>query len=127
LGAHYASADLFLFPSLTETFGNVTTEAMASGLALLAFDYAAAAQLVRSGENGMLVAVGDSAAFVSAAAAMAADAAGRRQMGAAACLTAAALDWASVAARFEGVLDQVIQRAAAPHRSFVTAGSLPAV
>ncbi len=127
LGAHYASADLFLFPSLTETFGNVTTEAMASGLALLAFDYAAAAQLIRSGENGRLVAMGDSAAFVSAAVAMAADAAGRRQMGTAACLTASALDWSSVTARFEGVLDQVIQRAALPNRSFVTTGSLPAV
>ena len=43
LAAHYASADLFLFPSLTETFGNVTPEAMASGLAVVAFDYAAAA------------------------------------------------------------------------------------
>ncbi|MGB5064300.1 MAG: glycosyltransferase family 1 protein, partial [Candidatus Competibacter sp.] len=42
LAAHYASADLFLFPSLTETFGNVTLEAMASGLAVVAFDYAAA-------------------------------------------------------------------------------------
>ena len=42
LAAHYASADIFLFPSLTETFGNVTLEAMASGLAVVAFDYAAA-------------------------------------------------------------------------------------
>ena len=41
LAAHYASADLFLFPSLTETFGNVTPEAMASGLPVVAFDCAA--------------------------------------------------------------------------------------
>ncbi|MBS1138424.1 MAG: glycosyltransferase, partial [Proteobacteria bacterium] len=46
LAAHYASADLFLFPSLTETFGNVTAEALASGLAVVAYDYAAAGQLV---------------------------------------------------------------------------------
>ena len=42
LAEHYASADLFLMPSLTETFGNVTTEAMASGLPVVAFNYAAA-------------------------------------------------------------------------------------
>ena len=40
LAEHYASADMFLFPSLTETFGNVTMEAMASRLAIVAFDYA---------------------------------------------------------------------------------------
>jgi len=34
LSAAYASADIFLFPSVTETFGNVVTEAMASGLAV---------------------------------------------------------------------------------------------
>ena len=36
LAAHYASADVFLFPSITETYGNVTIEAMASGLATVA-------------------------------------------------------------------------------------------
>ena len=46
LAEHYASADLFLFPSKTETFGNVTLEAMSSGLPVVAFDYAAAAQYI---------------------------------------------------------------------------------
>ena len=68
LAAHYASADLFLFPSLTETFGNVTTEAMASGLPVVAFDYAAAAQLIRDDDNGCLVPFGDDAAFIERAA-----------------------------------------------------------
>jgi glycosyltransferase involved in cell wall biosynthesis len=55
LARHYASADIFLFSSLTETFGNVTVEAMASGLAVIAYDRAAAAECIRSGFNGMLV------------------------------------------------------------------------
>ena len=42
LARHYASADVFLFPSETETFGNVTLEAMASGLAVIAYNYAGA-------------------------------------------------------------------------------------
>ncbi|MEM9598027.1 MAG: glycosyltransferase family 1 protein, partial [Acidobacteriota bacterium] len=46
LAVHYASADLLLFPSLTETFGNVLTEGLASGLVPVAFDYAAAGLLV---------------------------------------------------------------------------------
>ena len=54
LATHYASGDVFLFPSLTETFGNVTLEAMASGLAVVAFDYAAAAEVVRHGASGLL-------------------------------------------------------------------------
>jgi glycosyltransferase involved in cell wall biosynthesis len=67
LAAHYASADLFLFPSLTETFGNVVCEALASGLPVVAFDSAAAGSLVMSGRNGMCVPSGDSQAFVAAA------------------------------------------------------------
>lgn len=66
LSRHYASADLFLFPSLSETFGNVTLEAMASGLAIVAFDYGAAREHLRHGEHGAAVAFGDEAEFVRA-------------------------------------------------------------
>ncbi len=38
LAQHYASSDVFIFPSITETFGNVVTEAMASGLIVAAYD-----------------------------------------------------------------------------------------
>lgn len=65
LAAHYASADLFVFPSLSETFGNVTMEALASGLAVVAFDYAAAHEHIIHGENGLVAACGDEAAFRS--------------------------------------------------------------
>ncbi len=54
LARHYASADVLLFPSLTDTFGNVIPEAMASGLAVVAFDTAAARRHVRDGVNGWL-------------------------------------------------------------------------
>jgi glycosyltransferase involved in cell wall biosynthesis len=66
LPIHYASADLFLFPSLTETFGNVTLEAMAAGLGVVAFDVAAAADRIRDGVNGLLAAPGDESAFTDA-------------------------------------------------------------
>jgi len=52
LAQHYASADLFLFPSQSETFGNVVLEAMASGLGVVAFDHAAAHEHIQDGTNG---------------------------------------------------------------------------
>lgn len=55
LAVYYASSDLFVFPSQTETFGNVTLEALASGIPVLAFDCAAARDWVESGINGWLV------------------------------------------------------------------------
>ena len=52
LAQHYASSDVFIFPSITETFGNVVTEAMASGLIVAAYDYAAGKLLIEDGING---------------------------------------------------------------------------
>lgn len=63
LAAHYASADFFVFPSLSETFGNVTMEALASGLAVVAFDYAAAREHIVHARNGLVAGCGDEAAF----------------------------------------------------------------
>ncbi|WP_077032953.1 glycosyltransferase family 1 protein [Pelomonas sp. KK5] len=110
LAAHYASMDLFVFPSQTETFGNVTTEAMASGLPIVAFDYAAAAQLIRHGGNGMLAALDQRQAFVDAALELALDAPRRQAIGAAARASAEPLDWAGIVAQFEGVLAGAMQQ-----------------
>ena len=66
LARHYASADVFLFTSLTETYGNVLAEAMASGLVTVSYDYAAAHELVEHGVNGFKAAPGDEAAFLAA-------------------------------------------------------------
>ena len=112
LAAHYASLDLFLFPSLTETFGNVTTEAMASGCAVVAFDSAAAGELIRSGENGWLAGAGREADFVAVARQAALDDDARRRVAEAARATARRLDWGDITARFEAVLEAAIARQA---------------
>ncbi len=70
LAQHYASADVFLFPSVTETFGNVVTEALASGLGLVSFARAAALELVQHERNGMLVMQEDPEKFMQMALAL---------------------------------------------------------
>lgn len=67
LSRAYASADVFLFPSQSETFGNVTLEAMASGLCVVAFDIAAASVLIESALNGFLVPADDQRGFCDTA------------------------------------------------------------
>ena len=104
LAEHFASADLFLFPSLTETFGNVTIEAMASGVPTVAFSYGAARVHLINREHGRLVASGDDAAFIEAAVEVATDAGRRRLMGAAARRAALALQPDRVTRDFVGML-----------------------
>lgn len=96
LAAHYASADLFLMPSLTETYGNVTIEAMASGLAVLAFDYAAARQHIRDGENGLLAPPANERAFIERACALIDDRTLATALGRHARRTAERLAWSEV-------------------------------
>lgn len=84
LATHFASCDLFLFASLSETFGNVTLEAMASGVATVAFDYGAAREHMVDGVNGRRVTCGDADAFVAATVALASDTVQRRAQAAAA-------------------------------------------
>jgi glycosyltransferase involved in cell wall biosynthesis len=67
LAVYYASSDLFVFPSQSETFGNVTLEALASGLPVLAFDCAAAMDWVKPGVNGWLIPESNPEAFAAKA------------------------------------------------------------
>ncbi|MFY8018911.1 MAG: glycosyltransferase, partial [Inhella sp.] len=96
LATHYASADLFAFPSLTETFGNVVPEALASGLPVVAFDYAAAAQLLRSQTAGALAAFGDNQAFIDAVTALGSNHGELRSKGAQAQGIAKLLGWDAI-------------------------------
>ena len=59
LAEHYASGDVFLFASVTETFGNVVTEALASGTPVVAYDYAAPSEFITEGVNGYLASMND--------------------------------------------------------------------
>ena len=101
LARHYASADLFLFPSLSETFGNVTLEALASGLPVVAFDTAAAAEHVIDCDSGLLVPPGDDRTFIAATCSLAwqyRHLDGLREHARAAALKAR---WSEVLGRFE--------------------------
>jgi glycosyltransferase involved in cell wall biosynthesis len=66
LAQAYASADVFAFPSLTETFGQVTLEAMASGLPVVAFAAEGTRDLVTHEHTGLLVTERTPAAFAAA-------------------------------------------------------------
>ncbi|MFN5047812.1 glycosyltransferase family 4 protein [Roseateles sp.] len=108
LAAHYASGDLFIFPSLTETYGNVTAEALASGLPVLAYDYAAASQLLSNGVNGWRAPLGNAAEFQRLARLMTGDVGGLRAMGLAARQRAEQLGWSSIVSTLEGIYNGLV-------------------
>lgn len=107
LARHYASADVFLYPSLTETFGNVVTESMASGLAVCAYDYAAAARYIRHRENGLLAPLDDEASFLTHSLALAADSRLRQSVRLVARATAENIPWSRVIDGFARDLTEV--------------------
>ncbi len=125
LAAHYASADVFLFPSLTETFGNVVTEAMASGLAVVAYDQAAAGQLIRQGDNGLLAPSGDGAGFSRLALQLVGELPRARAMGQRARETARRMDWGRIVEAVEAAYAQAIEQPVTQPR-VAWAGAMPA-
>lgn len=111
LARHYASSDIFLFPSITETFGNVVTEALSSGLAVVTYDYAAGRELVESGFNGFLAAYDQSEQFIDTAkVAMELDDEALRGMKVQARETAMTVSWERVIKEFKRSLEIVKNR-----------------
>lgn len=121
LAQHYASADIFLFPSLTETFGNVTLEALASGLLVVAFRAGAAAVHIEDCANGVVVEPGDDQGFVAGTCAVAQQFRWLQRMRQGARDTALAATWESVISRYESFLADAADAVEAP-----ITGSCPA-
>ena len=119
LARHFASGDLFLFSSHSETFGNVTLEAMASGVPTVAFNYGAAREHLVDGVHG--AAVEDDDAFMAAALRLAADPAVRRAIGEAAVAAMRALRPEQVAADFDALLTDLALTRRSHHASIATA------
>jgi glycosyltransferase involved in cell wall biosynthesis len=111
LARHFASADLFVFPSLTETFGNVTLEALASGLPTVAFDYGAAREHLDA-DCGRRVAFGDEEGFVRATIELVREDVMRPAIRARAAAAVATLDPATVSASFASLLGSLVQQRA---------------
>ena len=65
LSQAYASADLFVFPSTTDTYGNVVVEALASGLPVIVSDQGGPGELIRDAGDGRVLKAGDLSAWVS--------------------------------------------------------------
>jgi glycosyltransferase involved in cell wall biosynthesis len=110
LAAHYASADVFVFPSETETFGNVILEAMASGLAVIAYDYAAARVHIEDGQTGLRVPPSDRGRFVAAAVNLARTPESLSPIRRGARAAMETVDWACVVERFERLLVRTADR-----------------
>ncbi len=112
LWRQYASADVFLFPSTSETFGNVVLEAMASRLAIVAFDHAAAAAHLRDGVSAALVAPDDPAEFLRRARTVALDPWKLEAMRDAAMRAARGCDWTAVLGQLDDAYRLAVERPA---------------
>lgn len=101
LASAYASADIFGFPSDTETFGNVVTEAMSSGLPVVGVDRGGVRDIIQDGTTGFLVSPGDPEAMAERLLELVESPELRRTMGRAARRNAEARSWPRILAGVE--------------------------
>ena len=124
LYAELARADLFVFPTLSEGFGNALLEAMAASLPIVTTPFGAAVDLLRDGVNAAVVPPADPVALAARIAALMPDDQGRAAMGRAAHATARDYETRHVNERFVEVFMHVIERrraAVTPAASLVLA------
>jgi glycosyltransferase involved in cell wall biosynthesis len=112
LATAYASSDIFIFPSDSESFGNVTLEAMASGLACVCADATGSRSLVVAGETGLLADASDAQGFADNLATLARDAGLRQRMGQAGRARALTFSWDETMARMLGYYKSLLAGAA---------------
>jgi glycosyltransferase involved in cell wall biosynthesis len=105
-----AGTDVLLNPSITEAFGNVTLEAMACGLPVVAADASGATNLVRNGVTGTLVEPDEVDEFADALAAYASDPELRRRHGEAGLEVAKTMDWDTINAAVIRVYKHAIHK-----------------
>lgn len=109
LARAYASSDVFVFPSETETFGNVTLEAMASGLPTVCADAPGSDALVRPGRTGFLETPRDSDSMARRVATLIVDDRLRTRMGLEARIEAERYSWSSVLGRIAGYYTRILE------------------
>ncbi len=110
LARAYASSDIFLFPSASETFGNVTVEAMASGIPAICANATGSKSLVTHGQTGFLAAPTDADEYAQYAETLVTDGTRRHQMGTAARTWAESLDWEIVLGQMVTYYHEALQQ-----------------
>jgi glycosyltransferase involved in cell wall biosynthesis len=109
LATLYASADLLLFPSLTETFGNVTLESLSCGTPVLAFDCAAAGEFIQDRKNGWLVPSDEPQTYIQRALEITQDSATLAQSREFTRPSVAHLGWDEIAGQVETIFQRAIE------------------
>lgn len=99
LARWYASGDVFVFPSTTETFGNVVTEALASGLPAVVVDRGGPPDQVEPGGNGWIARANDPADLADRVESLLRDPEARARMGRRAVASARERDWSAINGR----------------------------
>jgi len=111
LADHYAAADLFAFSSLTETFGNVILEAMASGLPVVALRAGGVGNIINSGKDGELLEPNQPPAeFAERLVQLIDDGEKRRRLAAAARQHALGQSWDAIMHQFRQNYERIVQR-----------------
>jgi glycosyltransferase involved in cell wall biosynthesis len=110
LARWFASGDVFVFPSTTETFGNVVLEAQASGLPAVVVDRGGPPDLVEPGQTGFVARANDPADLADHVQRLLSDAGERRRMGALARAAASERDWQAINGRLIDSYARVIER-----------------